>query len=47
MALDGDMSAVNEIANRLDGRPKVSADIEHSGGLSVNLVDNFVSDNSE
>jgi hypothetical protein len=41
MALDGDMSAVNEVANRLDGRPKVSADIEHSGGIVINLVDNF------
>jgi hypothetical protein len=35
--LAGESWAVQEIGNRLDGRPHQSADVKHSGGIGVTL----------
>lgn len=38
MALDGDMIAMKEIGDRLDGRPAQSVDTNLTGDLVVNVV---------
>ena len=36
-AADGDMTALRELGDRLDGKPHQSVDAEISGGLDVNI----------
>ena len=47
LALDGDMQAIKEIGDRIDGRPQATADINHKGSLTLNLIDQFVADDPE
>lgn len=47
LALDGDMTAVKEIGDRLDGKPHSTSDMNVKGDLTVNLIDSFADNNSK
>ncbi len=42
LANDGDLAALKYIYDRIDGKPRESVDIEHSGGLSINIINDPV-----
>lgn len=44
LGLEGDISAIKEIGDRLDGKPPVQAAVTVDGSLTVNLV-RFADDN--
>lgn len=37
-AMDGDVAAMKEIGDRLDGRPRQQVDMSHEGGVTVNIA---------
>lgn len=47
MAMDGDMQAIKEITNRMDGMPKQSTEIGglDGGPLTIEVVDKITHDN--
>lgn len=48
MAIEGDMAAIKEIGDRLEGRPKQAVDMDHSGSVTIEKVAvEFVSSDPE
>ena len=41
MAMDGDIAALKYIYDRVDGKPRESVDLNHSGGVSVTIGKDF------